>query len=179
MQCAVKPGITPGNWHAPNPNAAAADHPKTDHHGQSRRRPKHSKGPICVMENPAHLGEHQQTILGWIAKTDRRLHRAYLLKEGLRALFQMNLTEATEALEGLISWARRCQIPAFVELQRDSIQGPLAGYPNYGPARWLCHRRESPYRSGSSPVVQVRQRCGTLPQRCERRSHRQSGNPGY
>lgn len=131
------------------------------------------------MENPAHLGEHQQTILGWIAKTDRRLHRAYLLKEGLRALFQMNLTEATEALEGLISWARRCQIPAFVELQRDSIQGPLAGYPNYGPARWLCHRRESPYRSGSSPVVQVRQRCGTLPQRCERRSHRQSGNPGY
>lgn len=43
-----------------------------------------------LWKNPEHLGEHHQSKLAWIAKTERRL---YPLKEGLPALFQMNLTE--------------------------------------------------------------------------------------
>lgn len=76
----------------------------------------------ALWKNPENLGEHQQAKLDWIAKTDPRLYRAYSLKEALRAIFQMELAEATEALEGWISWARRCRIPAFVELQRRIVK---------------------------------------------------------
>lgn len=61
--------MMPGNWHAPSPNVAGAGHAKM----------------------------HHQAKLAWIAKTDPKLHRAYLLKEALREIFQMNLAEATEA----------------------------------------------------------------------------------
>ncbi len=60
--------------------------------------------------------------MAWVAKTDPRLHRAYLLKEGLRLVFQLPLTEATEALELWIGWARRCRIPAFIDLQRRIVK---------------------------------------------------------
>ena len=53
-----------------------------------------------------------------IAKTDPRLHRAYLLKEGLRVVFQLPYDQACEALDAWIAWARRCRLPSFVELQR-------------------------------------------------------------
>ena len=42
----------------------------------------------------------------------------YLLKEGLRLVFQLPYDEAVDALETWIGWARRCRIPAFVDLQR-------------------------------------------------------------
>ena len=41
---------------------------------------------------------------------------AYLLKEGLRLVFQLDHDEAPDALDGWISWARRCRIPAFLSL---------------------------------------------------------------
>jgi len=53
--------------------------------------------------------------------------RAYLLKEGLRLIFQMTHEHAVVALQRWLVWARRCQIPAFIELaakitrHRDSI----------------------------------------------------------
>ncbi|MFG2843607.1 transposase, partial [Kitasatospora sp. NPDC048296] len=51
-----------------------------------------------------------------------RLHRAYLLKEGLRTIYRIARTEgahaAAEALDRWLSWARRCRIPVFVELAR-------------------------------------------------------------
>lgn len=56
-----------------------------------------------------------------MAKTDTRLYRAYLLKEGLRTVFQMPYQQAVEALDRWISWARRCRIPAFVRLQRSIV----------------------------------------------------------
>jgi transposase len=68
------------------------------------------------------LTTRQQAKLAWVAKTDPRLHRAYLLKEGLRLVFQLGYEEAVEALETWISWARRCRIPAFVELQRRIVK---------------------------------------------------------
>lgn len=71
-----------------------------------------------LWKNPENLTENQQIKLAWIATTDPRLHRAYLLKEGLRVVFQLPHDAATEALDRWISWARRCRIPAFVKLQR-------------------------------------------------------------
>jgi transposase len=56
--------------------------------------------------------------LAWIAKTDPRLHRAYLLKEGLRFVFQVKGEAGKQALDRWLSWARRCRIPAFVHLAK-------------------------------------------------------------
>ena len=60
--------------------------------------------------------------LKWIAQTDPRLYRAYLLKEGLRLVFQLPYRAAVAALDRWISWARRCRIPAFVKLQKSIVK---------------------------------------------------------
>jgi len=77
---------------------------------------KHAR--YALWKNPENLTTRQQAKLAWVAKTDPRLHRAYLLKEGLRLVFQLGYDEAVDALEAWIGWARRCRIPAFVDLQR-------------------------------------------------------------
>ena len=76
----------------------------------------------ALWKNPENLTDNQQVKLAWIAATDPRLHRAYLLKEGLRLIFAMPYTAAVEALDRWISWARRCQIPAFVKLQKSIVK---------------------------------------------------------
>jgi transposase len=82
-------------------------------------RTKALKGArYSLWKNPENLTENQQVKLAWIAATDPRLYRAYLLKEGLRVIFTMPHQAATEALDRWISWARRCRIPAFVKLQK-------------------------------------------------------------
>ena len=75
-----------------------------------------------MWKNPENLTENQQAKLAWVAATDPRLHRAYLLKEGLRVVFQLPYDEAVEALDRWISWARRCRIPAFVKLQKSIVK---------------------------------------------------------
>jgi transposase len=65
----------------------------------------------ALWKNPDNLTVRQQAKLAWVAKTDPRLYRAYLLKEGLRLVFQLPLEEAAEALEVWIGWARRCRTP--------------------------------------------------------------------
>jgi transposase len=81
---------------------------------------KHAR--FALWKNPEHLTPRQQAKLAWIAKADPRLHRAYLLKEHLRMVFQLDYDEAVHALEVWINWARRCRIPAFVELQRRIVK---------------------------------------------------------
>ncbi len=71
----------------------------------------------ALWKNPESLTERQTTKLAWIAKTDPRLHRAYLLKEGLRTVFKLKGDAGKEALDRWLVWACRCQIPAFVKLQ--------------------------------------------------------------
>ena len=71
-----------------------------------------------MWKNPEDLTERQHEQLAWIAKTDPRLYRAYLLKEGLRHVFVLKGDARKDALDRWISWAQRCRIPAFVELQR-------------------------------------------------------------
>ena len=75
-----------------------------------------------LWKNPDNLTGHQTVKLRWIAETDPRLYRAYLLKEGLRLIFQMPLPAAADALERWVAWARRCRIPAFVKLQKSIVK---------------------------------------------------------
>jgi len=75
----------------------------------------------ALWKNPENLTEHQREQLAWIAKTHPALHRAWALKEGLRTVFAIarrSPTEAIEALDRWISWARRCRLPQFVKLAR-------------------------------------------------------------
>lgn len=53
-----------------------------------------------------------------LVKSDNRLYRAYLLKEGLRAVFRYTHNEAKPELEHWLKWAQRCRISEFVELGR-------------------------------------------------------------
>ena len=51
-----------------------------------------------------------------LIKTDKRLHRAYLLKESLRTVFKYTHDVAIDELNKWLSWSARCRIPEFVEL---------------------------------------------------------------
>lgn len=81
---------------------------------------KHAR--YALWKNPEDLTEQQTEKLAWIAKTDPRLHRAYLLKEGLRHVFAVKGEQGKQALDCWISWARRCRIAPFVELQRSIVK---------------------------------------------------------
>ncbi len=86
-------------------------------------RAKALKGArYSLWKNPENLTENQQVKLAWIAATDPKLYRAYLLKEGLRVVFTLPHDAATEALDRWISWACRCRIPAFVKLQKSIVK---------------------------------------------------------
>jgi len=86
-------------------------------------RAKALKGArYALWKNPENLTENQQAKLAWIATTDPTLHRAYLLKEGLRLVFQLPRDQAAEALDRWVGWARRSRIPAFVKLQKSIVK---------------------------------------------------------
>ncbi|MGH3095171.1 MAG: ISL3 family transposase [Streptosporangiales bacterium] len=76
----------------------------------------------ALWKNPEDLTDKQRAKLDWIATTDPRLYRAWLLKEGLRWVFQVKGEAGKHALDRWISWARRCRISIFVELQRKIVK---------------------------------------------------------
>lgn len=73
---------------------------------------------FALWKNNDDLTEKQRHQLDWIAQTDPRLWRAYLLKEALRYVFAVKGDDGKEALDRWIDWARRSRLPAFVELQQ-------------------------------------------------------------
>jgi transposase len=102
-----------------------------------------------VEEPPENLTTRRQAKLAWIAKTDPTLHRAYLLKEGLRLVFQLEYPEAVEALEAWIGWDRRCRIPTFVDLQRRIVKHKVSISP---PLSTACPMAAS---SRSTPKIRL------------------------
>jgi transposase len=80
------------------------------------------KARWALWKNPENLTGHQQARLAWIAKTDPRLYRGYLLKEGLRVVFQVKGEAGKQALDAWIRWARRSRLPTFIELQRKIVK---------------------------------------------------------
>lgn len=76
----------------------------------------------ALWKNPENLTERQHTKLAWIATSNPQVYRAYLLKEGLRVVFKLDYEDACTALQKWVQWARRCRIPAFVDLQRQIVR---------------------------------------------------------
>ena len=85
----------------------------------------------ALLKNPENLTARQRSSLSQVAKVNKRLYRAYLLKEQFRMIFQLRGEEAITALDDWCSWASRCRIPEFVHLcksikaHRESIVATL------------------------------------------------------
>ena len=122
MTNAAEPGTRRGCWPAPRGEwQRPGPPPKGARPGHERvRNLQHAR--YALWKNPEDLTEHQHARLAWIAQTDPRLHRAYLLKEGLRYVFSVKGEEGKQALDRWISWARRCRIPVFVALARRIVK---------------------------------------------------------
>jgi transposase len=69
-----------------------------------------------LLKNPENLTKNQQAAMEMLIKSDKRLYRAYLLKEGLRLIFRFSYNEAMVELDRWLKWAQRCRIKEFVEL---------------------------------------------------------------
>jgi transposase len=81
----------------------------------------------ALWKRPERLTERQQAKLSAIASVNRRLFRAYLLKEQLRLVFQLaDPAEAKALLDAWLAWARRCRIASFVRLAK-TIREHYAG----------------------------------------------------
>ena len=83
----------------------------------------------ALWRNPEDLSANQQAQLAWIAKTNRTLYRAYLLKEQLRQILHVKSSDAIGMLEKWCRWAARSRIPAFVQVGR-KIRGHQIGILN-------------------------------------------------
>ncbi len=84
---------------------------------------------FALWKNPENLTARQQTKLSDIQHTNRRLYRAYLLKEQLRQIYRLPAAEAIALLDAWLEWARHCRLPPFRKLARtitDQRAGILA-----------------------------------------------------
>jgi transposase len=79
------------------------------------------KARFALWKNPEDLTAGQRAQLAFIAKAHPTLHRAYLLKEGLRMALKQGGNIA-EALRDWVMWARRCRLEPFVKLQRTLVK---------------------------------------------------------
>ena len=79
------------------------------------------KARWALWKRPEDLTERQRAQLEFIAKAHPVLHRAYLLKEGLRLALKSG-PDTPEALWDWVSWARRCRLEPFVKLQRAIVK---------------------------------------------------------
>ena len=77
-----------------------------------------ARSRYALWKNPNDLNGRQRQQLDWIAKTDPKLWRAYLLKEGLRYVFAAGGEEGKDALDRWLTWARRSQLESFIYLAK-------------------------------------------------------------
>jgi transposase len=80
--------------------------------GRSERRHEHARVPAL------NLTSRQQLKLAHIQQINQRLYRAYLLKEQLRQIYQVDPGEAIAILNAWLTWAWRCRLQPFVKLAR-------------------------------------------------------------
>jgi transposase len=73
----------------------------------------------ALRKNPERLTDRQRVALASVQQTNKRLFRAYLLKEQLRALYHLDdPAEAPEHLAAWLAWAARSKLRPFVRLAR-------------------------------------------------------------
>jgi transposase len=70
----------------------------------------------ALLKNPLELTEDQRVSVAVIAKTNRPLYRAYLLKEQMRAAIAVKGAEGRALLGGWVAWAKRSRLPEFAKL---------------------------------------------------------------
>ncbi|MCQ6473561.1 transposase, partial [Vibrio parahaemolyticus] len=74
---------------------------------------------FALLANPWNLSRRQGEKLREVERTNRRLYRAYLLKETLAgALDYLQPARAERALEEWLAWASRSQLRPFVRVAR-------------------------------------------------------------
>jgi transposase len=80
---------------------------------------KQLKGARFVLwKNPATLTDRQQLKLAQVQQINKRLYRAYLLAQQLRAIYRVDVEDAVALLEAWLKWARRCRLEPFRQLAR-------------------------------------------------------------
>jgi transposase len=72
----------------------------------------------ALWKNPEDLTRRQKAKLADIARINKPLYRAYLLKEQLREVFRLPFRAAVALLDHWLAWARRSRLPPFVRLAR-------------------------------------------------------------
>ena len=70
----------------------------------------------ALLKNPLELNVDQRICVAVIAKTNRPLYRAYLLKEQMRAAIAVKGEEGRALLGGWVQWAKRSRLPEFKKL---------------------------------------------------------------
>jgi transposase len=68
---------------------------------------------FALWKNPEHLTARQRLKLADVQRTNRRLFRAYLLKEQLRQIYRLPAGAAIVLLDAWLAWARRCRLEPF------------------------------------------------------------------
>ncbi len=107
-------------------DARRSGHTRPEGAGRSGRGQARSTGDArqlqharyALWKNPDTLTERQRHKLAWIARTDERLWRAYLLKEGLRYVFAIKGEAGKVALKRWLAWAQRSRLPSFIAVAR-------------------------------------------------------------
>lgn len=72
----------------------------------------------ALWKNPEDLTRRQTAKLADIARINKPLYRAYLLKEQLREVFRLPFRAAVALLDHWLAWARRSRLRPFVRLAR-------------------------------------------------------------
>lgn len=71
-----------------------------------------------LLRNWENLTGGQRNVIGDLQKANKRMFRAWQLKEELREIFKMSPIEADQALDDWLRYASRSKLPAFVKLAR-------------------------------------------------------------
>lgn len=85
-------------------------------HPHAERVKQLSRPRYSLWKNPEHLTARQQVRLEWIATSDPRLYRAYLLKERLRLVFKLPAEDAAVELDQWCRAAADSEITQFIDL---------------------------------------------------------------
>jgi transposase len=88
----------------------------------------------ALWKNPDDLTRRQTAKLADIARINKPLYRAYLLKEQLREIFRLPFPAAVALLDHWLAWARRSRLAPFVRLARSirSHQATIVSTLQYG-----------------------------------------------
>jgi transposase len=85
-------------------------------HTQAARDLKGAR--FALWKNPENLTDRQHQRLATIQDTNKKLYRAYLLKEQLRQIYRLPPSDAGALLDAWIAWASRSRLAPFVKLAR-------------------------------------------------------------